>query len=88
MTEAWIDSVYRCATGDVPWEVALRPIVQETQTFCIGALNHTIMPLTASIIINVDGPTDLASSYEQTFVNQNPLIDALSSLTPGNFITG
>jgi DNA-binding CsgD family transcriptional regulator len=88
MTEAWIDSVYRCATGDAPWEVALRPISQEAGTFCIGAVNHTIMPLKANICINVDGPPNLAEAYEQTFVYANPLIDALSALTPGTILTG
>jgi DNA-binding CsgD family transcriptional regulator len=88
VTEAWIDSVYRCATGDMPWDVALRPISQEAGTFCIGAVNHTIMPLKASICINVDGPPNLAEAYEQTFVYANPLIDALSALTPGTIMTG
>jgi DNA-binding CsgD family transcriptional regulator len=88
MTDAWIDSVYRCATGDAPWEVALRPIMQESGTFCIGAVNHTIMPLTANIVLGIDTPPELSAAYEKTLVHENPLIDVFSGLSPGKFMTG
>jgi DNA-binding CsgD family transcriptional regulator len=88
VTEAWIDSVYRCATGDAPWEVAVRPLMQETGTFCCGGVNHTIMPLTADIVIGVDTPPELSAAYEKTLVHENPLIDLFSSLSPGKFMTG
>jgi DNA-binding CsgD family transcriptional regulator len=88
MTDAWIDSVYRCATGDAPWEVALRPILADTGSFSMGAVNHTVLPLTATIPIIIDGPPNLADLYVQSFVYENPIIDTLSGLSPGKVITG
>ena len=88
VTEAWIEKAYRCAIGEESWDVALRPLLAETKAFCVGGVNHTIMPLSVKLHINVDGPVEAERAYVETYVHENPIMDTLCSLSPGKLITG
>jgi DNA-binding CsgD family transcriptional regulator/PAS domain-containing protein len=84
----WIHNVYRCATDELPWENALRPLMHELKASCVGVVRHSIAPVSAQVLVSVDINATTERAYVEHFVHENPVLNCLSAMPLGYVTTG
>jgi PAS domain-containing protein len=88
LDDRWVQDVYRSALGEVPWEKALRPLMQELRATCAGVVRHSIAPIGAEVLVRVDVNAETEQAYIDRYVHQNPVMDCLSAMPLGYVTTG
>lgn len=81
-----IETMYACATGEVPWEHALRPIMDRLNARCAGIVKHSIAPVKAEVLVGIDVEPATQQAYIDRYVRENPLMNCLSAM-PLGFVT-
>ena len=81
-----IHKIYACATGDAPWDEALRPIMGRLNARCAGVVKHSIAPVKAEVLVGIDVDPGTEQAYVERYVRENPLINCLSAM-PLGFVT-
>ena len=81
-----IHRIYSCATGELPWERALRPIMALIDAKCAGVVRHSIAPTGAEVLARIDVDPKTEQSYLEEYVHKNPVMNCLSAM-PLGFVT-
>jgi DNA-binding CsgD family transcriptional regulator/PAS domain-containing protein len=86
--DAWIHDVYSCATGELPWEHALRPLMRELNATCMGVVKHSIAPVGAEVLVRIDVNASTERAYVERYVHENPVMNCLSAMPLGYVTAG
>jgi DNA-binding CsgD family transcriptional regulator len=81
-----IHRIYSCATGDLQWDAALRPIMALIDAKCAGVVRHSIAPTGAEVLARIDVDPETEQSYLEEYVHKNPVMNCLSAM-PLGYIT-
>lgn len=84
--DAIVHRIYSCATGDLPWEEALRPVMGLIGAKCAGVVRHSILPTGAEVLARIDVDPDTERLYINEYVHKNPVMNCLSAM-PLGYIT-
>ncbi len=88
LDDQWIHDVYTCATGEQPWEQALRPLMAELNATCMGVVKHSIAPVSAEVLVRVDVNASTERAYVERYVHENPVMNCLSAMPLGYVTAG
>ena len=78
-----IHSIYSCATGDLPWDAAVRPIMDLIDARCAGVVRHSIAPTRAEVLARIDVDPQTERAYVNEYVHKNPVMNCLSAMPLG-----
>lgn len=81
-----IHSIYSCATGELSWDSALRPIMGLIDAKCAGVVRHSIAPTGAEVLARIDVDPNTEQAYISEYVHKNPVMNCLSAM-PLGYIT-
>ncbi len=84
--DAIIHKIHACATGELPWETALQPIMGLIETKCAGVVRHSIAPAGAEVLAQIDVDPKTEAACVREYVHKNPVLSCLSAM-PLGYIT-
>lgn len=78
-----IHRIYSCATGELSWDSAVRPIMDLIDAKCAGVVRHSIAPTGAEVLARIDVDPRTERAYVNEYVHINPVMNCLSAMPLG-----